>query len=111
MEYSDRPQSPDLFRIWLLQAKFDLEAAKISLNNNYYEWACYQSVQSTEKALKAVLVHAEWRAPKTHKLGILMSMANHANKLFFNIKVNFRKLEAYEFISRYPFVYPDKNIT
>ncbi len=111
MEELSSSKSRDRFRIWLLQAKFDMAAAKVSLNANYYEWACYQAVQSVEKALKAVLVHAGWRSPKTHKLGVLVSMANHANKLFLNIKLNFRKIEAYTFISRYPFVYPNKNIT
>lgn len=111
MEELSSAKSRDRFRIWLLQAKFDLEIAQISFENNYYEWACYQSVQAVEKALKSVLVHAGWRSPKTHKLGVLVSMANHANKLFVNIKLNFRKIEAYTFISRYPFVYPGRNVT
>jgi len=38
-------------------------------------------------------------------------MANHANKLFVDIKLNFRKIEAYTFISRYPFVFPDSTKT
>ncbi len=98
------------YRIWLLQANFDLGAAELSMHNKYYEWACYQSVQSVEKALKAVLIHAGWRPPMTHKLGILLSMANQANKLFEQVKFNFRKLEAYTFVSRYPFVYPGQNL-
>jgi len=96
--------------VWLDQSKFDIAAAQLSLQNNFYEWACYQSVQSVEKALKAVLVHAGWRPPMTHKLGVLISMSNHANELFFDVKLNFRKLEAYTFISRYPFVYPDRDM-
>ena len=111
MEELHSKKSRDRFRIWLLQAKFDLEIAQISLKEDYFEWACYQSVQSVEKALKAVLVHAGWRSPKTHKLGVLVSMANHANRLFVDIKLNFRKIEAYTFISRYPFVFPGRNIT
>src|SRR5476651_1724826 len=105
MEQSTSQKSRDRFRIWLLQAKFDLGAAKVSYDGNYYEWTCYQSVQAVEKALKAVVVHAGWRAPMTHKLGVLISIANHANKLFVDIKLNFRKIEAYTFVSRYPFVY------
>jgi len=97
------------YRIWLDQSRFDIKAAELSLGNNFFEWACYQSVQSVEKALKSVIVHAGDRPPMTHKLGVLMSIANHSNELFFDVKMNFRKLEAYTFISRYPFVYPDKN--
>lgn len=99
------------YHVWLDQSKFDIKAAELSLGNNYFEWACYQSVQSVEKALKAVIVHAGQRPPMTHKLGVLISLANHANQLFFDVKLNFRKLEAYTFISRYPFVYPDRDMS
>mgnify|MGYP002863095943 CR=1 FL=1 len=98
------------YHVWLDQSKYDIRAAEISYENGSYEWACYQSVQSVEKALKAVLVHAGWRAPMTHKLGVLMSMSNHANELFFDVKMNLRKLEAYTFVARYPFVYPNRNV-
>lgn len=100
------------YKIWLQQGYYDIQAAKHSFENQSYEWTCYQSVQATEKILKAVLVHAGWSPPKTHKLGVLVSLCNRANKVFLNVKLNFRKLEAYTFISRYPFVYPDqKQIT
>lgn len=97
------------YKLWLEQSGYDLKAAKDSLEDKNFEWSCYQSVQCVEKALKSVLVHAGWAAPKTHKLGILLSMCNRANKYFADVKFNFRKIEAYTFISRYPFVYPGKN--
>lgn len=93
---------------WIEQAKYDLKAARLSMENGFYEWACYQSVQSVEKAVKAVIVHAGWVPPKTHKLGVLMSIANRANQMFEEVEFNFRKLESYTFISRYPFVFPDR---
>ncbi|WP_291998923.1 HEPN domain-containing protein [Caldivirga sp.] len=37
------------------QALRDLEAARGSLNNGYYEWSCFQSQQAAEKSLKALL--------------------------------------------------------
>lgn len=98
------------YHIWLDQAKFDLDAAQVSLDAGFFEWACYQSVQSVEKCLKAVLVHAGWRPPKTHKLGALLSMCNYANEFFVEVRLNYRKVEAYTFISRYPFVYPNQDI-
>src|SRR5260221_1159186 len=97
------------YKIWLLQGQFDLKASLDSLNDNNFEWSCYQAVQSVEKCLKAVIVHAGWRSPMTHKLGVLISMCNKANSLFTNVKLNFRKLEAYTFISRYPFVFPGES--
>ena len=100
----------DRYRIWLLQSQYDLKASEESLNNRYYEWSCYQSVQAVEKALKAVIIHAGWRSPMTHKLGVLLSMCNRANDTFRTVKFNFRKIEAYTFITRYPFIYPGQNI-
>lgn len=99
------------FTVWLLQSQFDLEAAQSSFNNGHFEWSCYQSVQSVEKALKAVIVHAGFRPPQTHKLGILVSMCNRANVLFTAIQLPFRKIESYTFIARYPFVIPGENKT
>ena len=100
------------YKIWLQQGYYDVEAAKNSFSKGHYEWTCYQSVQATEKILKAVLVHAGWSPPMTHKLGVLVSLCNKANKYFPDVKLHFRKLEAYTFVSRYPFVYPgQKNIT
>ncbi|ARD85395.1 HEPN superfamily protein [Ferroplasma acidiphilum] len=39
---------------WLKQAKRDLEEAEGSLNNEKYEWACFASQQSAEKAVIAL---------------------------------------------------------
>ncbi|MEO6729009.1 MAG: HEPN domain-containing protein [Candidatus Dojkabacteria bacterium] len=95
------------YEVWFDQAKYDLAAAQKSFDDRNYEWSCYQSVQSVEKALKSVIVQANWKPPKTHKLGILMSICNKANNYFSNVKLRFRVLESYTFISRYPFIYPD----
>lgn len=97
------------YKIWLLQSQYDLKAAEGSLEAKFYEWSCYQSVQAVEKALKAVIIHAGWRSPMTHKLGVLLSMCNRANESFKSVKFNFRKIEVYTFIARYPFIYPGEN--
>jgi HEPN domain-containing protein/predicted nucleotidyltransferase len=99
------------FRVWLEQGKYDLEAAKTSMDNKHYEWSCYQCIQSVEKVLKAIIVHGGFRPPKTHKIGVLLGMANDAEKSFEDVKLNFRKLESFTFISRYPFVIPGENKT
>ncbi|MFS8130926.1 MAG: HEPN domain-containing protein [Candidatus Dojkabacteria bacterium] len=100
-------QKSGRFTIWFNQAKYDLEAAKKSFDDRNYEWSCYQSVQAVEKALKAVIVQAGWKPPMTHKLGILMSICNKANNYFSGVKLRYRVLESYTFVSRYPFIYPD----
>lgn len=106
---SQDKQTSERYRIWLLQSQYDLKAAAESINDKFYEWSCYQSVQAVEKALKSVIIHAGWRSPKTHKLGVLLSMCNRANERFKRVKFNFRKIEVYTFISRYPFIYPGEN--
>ena len=103
--------SKNRFKVWLQQAKYDLNAAKISVSGKQYEWACYQAIQSVEKMIKSVIVHSGFRPPKVHKLGVLLGMANKANNTFESVKLNFRKIESYTFISRYPFVIPGQNKT
>jgi HEPN domain-containing protein len=105
------PRESDRYKIWLRQAKFDLAAAFLSLENEYYEWAAYQAEQSVEKALKAVIVQSGSKAPKIHKLGILFGFCNSINEKFRNTKFNFKHIESFTFISRYPFLIPDKNKT
>lgn len=97
------------WQVWLRQAKYDLAAAFLSLENEYYEWAAYQAEQSVEKSLKAVIVHAGAHAPKIHKLGILFGFCNQINPDFKDTKFNFKHIESFTFISRYPFLLPDKN--
>ena len=99
------------FQIWLKQAKYDLAAAFLSLENEYFEWAAYQAEQAVEKALKAVIVHSGQKAPKIHKLGILFGFANQVNDKFKQTKFNFKHVESFTFISRYPLLLPDKTKT
>ena len=39
---------------WFRQAQRDIEQAKASREDGFYEWACFAAQQSSEKALKAV---------------------------------------------------------
>jgi len=41
-------------RDWMDQAEGDLEHAKSDLKLGFYDWACFSSQQSAEKAVKAV---------------------------------------------------------
>ncbi len=99
------------YKVWLKQAEYDYQAANLSKDNGFYEWTTFQCEQSVEKALKSVLVHAGWRPPKMHKLAVLMSYCNRANKQFKKTKFEFRDLEAFTFVSRYPFLIPGENLS
>ena len=39
---------------WLKQSEADIDAAEGSLKNKNYEWACFQSQQAAEKAVKSL---------------------------------------------------------
>jgi len=45
-----------------MQAAEDIKAATASMQNNHYEWACFQSQQSAEKSLKALLLFLNFDA-------------------------------------------------
>ena len=99
------------YKTWLKQAEFDVQAAKLSFESGFNEWAAYQSEQTVEKALKAVIVHAGETSPKIHKLSVLFGMCNSVNTEFRNTKFDFRHIESFGFITRYPFIIPGKEGT
>jgi HEPN domain-containing protein len=97
---------------WMKQSGFDLEAARLSLRHGYFEWASFQSQQSAEKALKGLLVFLDGYAPRGHRLGGLLGMANHLDsRVRDEIKVSLVSLEAATFISRYPFAIPAQKMS
>lgn len=102
-------QSNERFKVWLKQAHYDVDAAAVSLEHGFNEWAAFQAEQAVEKAIKAVIIHGGWRAPRIHKLQVLMGLANEVNEEFRNTKFAFRHLESFTFISRYPFLIPGKH--
>ena len=100
--------SKERYQVWLNQAHFDLDAANLSFKNGYFEWAAYQAEQAVEKALKAVIAHAGVHPPKMHKLPVLIGFSNKLNPKFRDTKLNFKYVESFTFIARYPFLIPGK---
>ena len=45
------------YQDWLDQAERDLSRAKIDIEYQYWEWACFTAQQSAEKAVKALLMN------------------------------------------------------
>jgi|GEM_PF-604597 len=99
------------YRVWIAQAEFDMQASRISFEKEFYEWSAYQAQQAVEKSLKAVIVYAGVIPPKVHKLSILMGLCNKLNPSFRNTHFNFSYIDAFTFISRYPFLLPGKDAT
>ncbi|MFQ5493095.1 MAG: HEPN domain-containing protein [Candidatus Dojkabacteria bacterium] len=99
----------DRYKVWYKQARYDLKAAESSLSHGFNEWAAFQSEQALEKAIKAILVHGGWKPPRLHKLQVLMGMANRVNDNFKKTKFDFRRIESFTFVSRYPFLIPGQD--
>ena len=97
---------------WLEQAEFDLEAARLSLEHGYFEWASFQSQQSAEKALKGLLVLLDGYAPRGHRLAGLLALIGHFNpQLRQELHASITDLEAATFVSRYPFAIPTERMS
>lgn len=104
--------SPRRATSWLQQAEFDLEAARLSLEHGYFEWASFQSQQAAEKAVKGLLVLLDGYAPRGHRLGGLLGLVwrfdpSLRQELFSSIA----DLEAATFVSRYPFAIPAERMS
>jgi HEPN domain-containing protein len=94
------------YKTWLAQAQYDLEAAISAAQNGFYEWSCFISEQSAEKALKAVIVAKEHVPPKIHKLSALIGIAKRADPRIADQRFELRELSVFTFIARYPFLIP-----
>lgn len=101
-------QPGDTFRykVWLKQAKFDLQAAKTSTKYGFYEWACFQTQQSAEKSLKSIIVSHGKSAPRIHRLGVLFGIIKGLEPKYRGMYLDVSELQAYTFASRYPFLVP-----
>lgn len=87
---------------WLRQASRDLEGAQDSLTTRHYEWACFQSQQSAEKALKAFLYSKGLRAILTHSVRDLVLECSKYERGFSNLVRQGKTLDSYYISTRYP---------
>ena len=87
---------------WLRQAEKDLDSARDSLTAKHYEWACFQSQQAAEKALKAFLYSKGLRAILTHSIRDLALDCSKYEKDFSNLVNQGKVLDSYYISTRYP---------
>ena len=83
---------------WWKQAKKDLQAAKNSLKSGDYEWACFQSNQAVEKALKALFLKEKKALAPSHNLISLGRSLNLSADLIDSLK----ELNPEYTLARYP---------
>jgi len=94
------------YKVWISQAFHDLQAAKISLEKNLFDWATYQAVQAAEKVFKAAVTLSGVDVPKTHKLTILYNIVKSSIPISISIN-RLRKMELFTYLARYPFIDPN----
>jgi HEPN domain-containing protein len=87
---------------WLGQAKEDLESARDSSKAKHYEWACFQSQQAAEKALKAFLYSKGLRAVLTHSIRELVLDCSKYERSFSDLLSQAKVLDSYYISTRYP---------
>lgn len=87
---------------WLKQAENDLGAARNSLDTGNYEWACFQSQQSAEKALKSALYSKGFRKILTHSIFELVKALTDFESGFNKLKKEAKVLDSVYIPARYP---------
>ena len=94
------------FERWFSQAEYDLAAAKNSVKSGDFEWACFQSQQAAEKALKAFLFLKGKRGVVSHSVYQLLRECGVFDKRFSSL-AECRALDQYYVPTRYPDGLPD----
>lgn len=89
-------------RRWLKQAEKDLRSARNSLGTGDYEWACFQSQQSAEKAVKALLYLRGYRKILTHSIFELVKEVGSSEREFGQLTRQAKVLDSVYISSRYP---------
>ena len=87
---------------WLKQSGADLKASKDSLGDENFEWSCFQSQQSGEKALKACLYEKGYTSIITHSLKELLRECSKLDKSFTVLSTDARNLDMFYIPTRYP---------
>jgi HEPN domain-containing protein len=93
---------PAFARAWFEQAEADLRAAELSAAGAAYEWACFQSQQAGEKALKAYLYARGLTSIITHSLRRLLQECRALDRSFEELAEAGRLLDQHYIATRYP---------
>jgi HEPN domain-containing protein len=93
---------------WLMQAKFDLQAARWNLQGGFHATACFLAQQSGEKALKSVLHYlgARKTALLTHSLLEMVKAGEKQLPALSSLAEEARQLDLHYIPSRYPNALP-----
>lgn len=95
---------------WLKQSVKDMKSAKDSSDSGHYEWACFQSQQTAEEALKAFLYSKGLRAILTHSVRDLILKCSEYEIDFKSLVEEGKFLDAFYISTRYPNVLVGESI-
>ncbi len=94
------------YESWMRQARRDLEYAEKSLEQGYYEWACFAAHQSAEKAVKAVFFRLN-AAAWGHSISALLQQLPAPWQAAPHLVDAARELDGHYIPPRYPNAYPE----
>lgn len=89
-------------RAWFEQAEADLRAAELSASGGAHEWACFQSQQAGEKALKALLYGRGFTSITTRSLRRLIRECEVFDETFRAVGEAARFLDQHYLPTRFP---------
>lgn len=87
---------------WMKQGERDLKSSRNSIGTADYEWSCFQSQQSAEKTLKAILYAKGFRKILTHSVYDLVREIGKFDSSFTELKKEAKILDAVYITTRYP---------
>jgi HEPN domain-containing protein len=90
---------------WMRQAERDLERAKLDVELGFYEWACFTSQQSAEKAVKAVFQKLN-KSLRGHSLLKMLEELRSELDVPENLFGHAKLLDRYYIEARYPNSFP-----
>jgi HEPN domain-containing protein len=94
----------ELVRQWLAKADEDLETAKFlfASERSFFPAICFHCQQAAEKYFKALLTWQQIEFPKTHDLGLLLSLIASTDSYLASSLAEVAALNPYGVDIRYP---------
>ena len=92
--------------IWMRQSEYDLESARLLMNEGFYSQACFMSQQVAEKTLKALAYYRGDSDVRGHTLRALVSSLETSYPELSKFHEMTETLESYYIPTRYPDALP-----